>query len=50
MEVFVNDGREAMAKVTCPGEIDLGIELFADGGAVTVRSLDIQQVRPIWEN
>jgi len=48
MEVFVNDGRRAVAKVIYPGEKDLGIELFAEGGAVRVRSLDVWQMRPIW--
>ena len=48
MEIFVNDGREAVAKVIYPGEKDLGIELFALGGGATVRSLDIWQLKPIW--
>jgi beta-fructofuranosidase len=49
MEVFVNDGREAVARVIYPGERDLGVELFATGGAAEVHSLDIWQIRPIWQ-
>lgn len=48
MEVFVNDGRRAVAKVIYPGERDVGIELFAEGGAVRVRSLDVWQMKSIW--
>jgi beta-fructofuranosidase len=48
MEVFVNDGRRAVAKVIYPGEKDVGIELFAGGGRAGVRSLDVWQMKPIW--
>jgi beta-fructofuranosidase len=48
MEIFVNDGREAMSKVIYPGEEDIGIELFAQGGAVVVKSLEVWKVKSIW--
>lgn len=48
MEVFVNDGQRAVAKVIYPGENDLGIELFATGGAAKVRSLDVWDIKSIW--
>jgi beta-fructofuranosidase len=48
MEVFVNDGRRAVAKVIYPGDKDLAIELFAEGGRAGVRSLDVWQIKSIW--
>ncbi len=47
MEVFVNN-RVCCTKVIYPDEKDLGIELFAKGGSVKVRSLDVWRVKPIW--
>jgi len=48
MEVFVNDGREAVSKVIYPGEKDLGLELFAEGGTAVVKSLDVWEMKSIW--
>jgi beta-fructofuranosidase len=48
MEVFVNDGREAISKVIYPGEKDLGVELFAVGGRAVVKSLDAWEMKSIW--
>jgi beta-fructofuranosidase len=48
LEVFVGDGREAVAKVIYPPPGDLGIELFATGGTARVRSLDIWRLKSIW--
>jgi len=47
MEVFVNDGRQAVAKVIYPPEKDVGIELFAAGGTANIKSVDIWQIKPI---
>jgi beta-fructofuranosidase len=49
LEVFVNDGREAVAKVIYPGEDDIGIELFAAAGTAKVHSLDVWDIKPIWQ-
>ncbi|HUW20172.1 MAG TPA: glycoside hydrolase family 32 protein [Sedimentisphaerales bacterium] len=48
MEVFVNNGRQAVAKVIYPPEKDLGIELFAAGGTAKVKSLNVWQIKSIW--
>lgn len=48
MEVFVNDGREAVSKVIYPGEKDLSLELFAEGGTAVVKSLDVWEMKSIW--
>ena len=48
MEVFVGDGRAVATRVIYPGEENLGIELFADGGSATVQSLDIWKMQSIW--
>ncbi|HUT29436.1 MAG TPA: glycoside hydrolase family 32 protein [Sedimentisphaerales bacterium] len=48
MEVFVNDGREAVAKVIYPDEKDVSIALFASGGTAKVKSLDVWHMKSIW--
>jgi sucrose-6-phosphate hydrolase SacC (GH32 family) len=48
MEVFANDGCQAVAKVIYPGEKDVGIELFATGGTARIKSVDVWQMKPIW--
>jgi len=48
MEVFVNDGREAVSKVIYPGKKDLGVALFAVGGRAVVKSLDAWKMKSIW--
>jgi beta-fructofuranosidase len=48
MEVFVNDGRAAVTRVEYPGEEDLAIGVFAEGGKATLRSLDVWQMKSIW--
>ena len=48
MEVFVNGGQACATRVIYPGENDLGIELFAEEGNVTVRSVDIWTMQSIW--
>ena len=47
LEVFANDWA-CFTQVIYPPETDRGVELFATGGAVTVKSLDIWQVGSIW--
>jgi beta-fructofuranosidase len=48
MEVFINDGRQAVTRVEYPGEEDLGIGVFAEGGKATLKSLDVWQMKSIW--
>jgi len=48
MEVFVNGGRAAVTRVEYPGEEDLGIGVFAEGGKATLKSLDVWQMKSIW--
>jgi beta-fructofuranosidase len=48
MEVFVNDGREAVAKVIYPQQKDTGVALFATGGTAKVKSLDVWHLKSIW--
>ena len=48
MEVFVNGGRECITRVIYPGQKDLGVEIFAEGGKATVLFFDVWQMKPIW--
>jgi beta-fructofuranosidase len=48
MEVFVNDGRECVARVIYPEERDLGIEMFGSTGSAKRRRLDVWQMRGAW--
>ncbi len=48
MEVFVNDGRACVTRVVYPGENDLGVEVFAEGGRATLVSLDVWRMTSIW--
>jgi len=48
MEVFINDGREVVTRTEYPGEEDLGIAVFAEGGKATLKSLDVWQMKSIW--
>jgi beta-fructofuranosidase len=49
MEVFVDGGRACVTRVHYPGEEDLGVELFAEEGKATVKSIDVYEMRPIDE-
>lgn len=49
MEVFINDGRASVTRVIYPGEEDLGIAVFSESGCVTLTSLDVWQMKPIWK-
>lgn len=48
MEVFVNDGRESVTRVIDPGQKDLDIEVFAEGGTAEVRRIDVWEMKAIW--
>ncbi|GAF91469.1 unnamed protein product, partial [marine sediment metagenome] len=50
MEVFVNGGRESVTRVIHPGQEDLGIEVFAEGGTAEVRAIDVWEMKAIWPN
>ncbi len=47
IEVYAN-GRVCLTKVVYPGENDLGLELFATGGSMTISSLDVWKMKSIW--
>jgi len=40
LEVFVNDGATSVTRVEYPGEEDLGVSVFAEGGGAILNSLD----------
>ena len=48
IEVFVNDGQTAVTRVEYPGEEDLAVGVFAENGKVTVKLLDVWQMKSIW--
>ena len=45
MEVFINDDRTSVTRVDYPPEKNLGVAAFSEDGGVTVKSLDIWQMR-----
>ena len=46
VEVFANDGRISFTEQIFPDEANVGLELFAEGTAVTVHNLQIYQLGP----
>jgi len=48
MEVFINGGRQAVTRVAYPGEEDMGVGVFAEGGRATLKSLDAWRVNSAW--
>ena len=46
MEVFVGDGRHVVTKSITPPETDLGVALFAEGGPMSIVSLDAWTMNP----
>ena len=48
MEVFINNGRHCVTRVIYPGENDLGVELFSEGGKATVTAIDVWRMKSIW--
>ena len=49
MEVFINDGIASATRVDYPGQTDLDIAAFSENGRVTLESLDVWRMTPIWE-
>ena len=48
MEAFINGGSQCVTRVIYPGDKDLGIEVFSQGGKTHVKSIDIWSIKPIW--
>jgi len=48
LEVFVNGGRAAVTRVIYPGEQDLGVELFAEGGQAEITSCQVWEMGSSW--
>ena len=48
MEVFINDGRQAVTRVEYPDEGDLGLVVFAEKGKATLTALDVWKMKSIW--
>ena len=44
----VNGGRQCIPRMIYPGENDLGIEPFADGGTARLKSVDVWEMKSIW--
>ena len=49
VEVFLDGGRACATAVIAPEAEDLGVEVFVEGGAATVLSLDVWRMQPIWK-
>jgi len=49
VEVFINDGSASVTRVDYPGENHLDVAAFSENGSVTLKSLDVWQMKPIWE-
>ena len=47
MEVFANDWVVYTEQISCPAE-DQGVEVFASGGTVKLKSIDIWKMDSIW--
>jgi sucrose-6-phosphate hydrolase SacC (GH32 family) len=48
LELFINDGVSSVTRVEYPGEKNLAVSVFAENGAVTLKSLDAWEMNPIW--
>ena len=48
MEVFVNDGTHTVTRVVYPGEKDLKVAIFAEGGAAAIEAMTVWQMKRIW--
>jgi len=49
IEVFVNDGTHTVTRVVYPGEKDLKVAIFAEGGAATLKAMTVWQMNRIWK-
>ncbi len=50
VEVFVNDGEEALSSLTFPADGPRAIELYTESGTAKINSLAVHQLRSIWED
>ena len=50
LEAFIDGGREWVTRVIDAAPEDLGIEVFAEGGAATVASIDAWHMAPVWDD
>jgi beta-fructofuranosidase len=48
LELFINDGAASVTRVEYPGEKDLGVSAFAEGGSVTLKSFEAWEMSSIW--
>ena len=48
LEVFADGGRECITRVIYPGQADLGIEVFAEGGTARLESMDVWEMKSVW--
>ena len=48
MEVFISGGRYAVTRVNYPGQRNLKVAIFADGGDATLKSMTLWQMKGIW--
>ena len=46
IEVFANDGLVVFSDCIFPSDQSQGLKLFAEGGSVTLNSLDVYQLNP----
>ena len=44
IELFINDGRQAVTRVAYPGSHDIRVELFANGGKAVVKSAEVWEL------
>ncbi len=49
MELFINGGRQTVTRVEYPGEDDLCVGVFAEGGKATVKLLDAWQMKNVYD-
>jgi len=50
IEVFGNDGEVSMTSCFLPNEQDTGLDLYAKGGTVKLRSMTVTRLRSCWNN
>jgi fructan beta-fructosidase len=49
IEIFAQEGRLYMPMGVIPPDEDRGLEVFAEGGPATVRSLEVYELRSAWD-
>ncbi len=50
IETFVNDGQVALPCCVVPKRLNTGLDLYAKGGNVTIRSLRVTRLKSCWES